>query len=275
LKAPSDAAKVSLFSDWVNADVVFTPKFDPDRCIKGRRLSYFNPFLGDYAGEKSPISAKKPNQWFRNYELAVRLYRTINKYEWAAYFYQGYWKCPAAMCPCCRPYHPDLNVYGASVRGPVGKGIGNAEVGYYQSRENESGSQWCTKNSELRFLTGYTQELAKNFTAGVQYYLEHMADFDNYYARLPIEIPARDEFRHLVTLRLTQLLLNQNLRVGIFTYYSPSDKDVYTRPNVNYKISDNLMVEGGANIFFGDHPETFFAQFHRNSNFYGALRFSF
>ena len=35
LKAPSDAAKVSLFGDWANLDIVYTPQIDPDRFING------------------------------------------------------------------------------------------------------------------------------------------------------------------------------------------------------------------------------------------------
>ncbi len=46
--------------------------------------------------------------------------------------------------------------------------------------------------------------------------------------------PARDHFRHLTTVRLTKLLMNQNLWLSLFTYYSPSDKDAHLRPNVNY-----------------------------------------
>ena len=55
------------------------------------------------------------------------------------------------------------------------------------------------------------------------------------------------------------------------------------RPNVNYKVSDNLAGEIGANIFFGDYPSTFFGQpairvagqFQNNTNIYTALRYSF
>jgi hypothetical protein len=39
LKAPSDAAKVSLFSEVANLDIVYTPRFDSDRYIDGRRIS--------------------------------------------------------------------------------------------------------------------------------------------------------------------------------------------------------------------------------------------
>ncbi|MHC4085262.1 MAG: hypothetical protein ACYSWZ_16835 [Planctomycetota bacterium] len=60
-----------------------------------------------------------------------------------------------------------------------------------------------------------------------------------------------------------------------FTYYSPTDKDVYMRPNLNYKASDNVALEVGANIFFGDYPNTFFGQFENNSNIYAVVRYSF
>jgi hypothetical protein len=101
-----------------------------------------------------------------------------------------------------------------------------------------------------------------------------MMDYDEYLDNLPGG-PARDEDRHLVTVRLTKLLMNQNLRCSLFTYYSPSDKDVYMRPNMNYKASDNVALEVGANIFFGDDTHTFFGQFENNSNIYGGVRYSF
>jgi hypothetical protein len=69
--------------------------------------------------------------------------------------------------------------------------------------------------------------------------------------------------------------MNQNLRCSFFTYFSTSDKDVYMRPNINYKASDNLALEAGANIFFGDYPDTFFGQFENNTNVYTAVRYSF
>jgi len=55
-------------------------------------------------------------------------------------------------------------------------------------------------------------------------------------------------------------------------YWSPSDSDSYVRPNIKYKISDNLIVETGANIFAGRHDYTFFNQFEKNSNIYFSIR---
>lgn len=275
LKAPSDAAKVSLFGDWANLDVAFTPQFDPDRFIDGRRISYWNSNLGRTAGQDAVIHTDKPNDWFGDSEIAARLYRNISNYELALYGYHGYWKSPGGQnATMTQAIFPDLNVYGASARGAIAKGIGNLEIGYYESADDQSGNDPLINNSEMRYLAGYTQEIVKDFTMGVQYYIEHVLDYGPYKRNLPSG-PARDRDRHVTTLRLTRLLMNQNLQCSLFTYYSPSDKDVYMRPNVNYKVSDNLAMEIGGNVFFGDYPNTFFGQFHNNTNVYLGMRYSF
>ncbi len=275
LKAPSDAIKAGLFGDWANLDIVYTPRFDHDRHIDGTRLSYWNSNLGRLAGEDAVIHTDKPNRWFRDSELAARLYKNINNYEFALYAYRGYWKSPGGQnASMSQAIFPDLNVYGASIRGAIAKGIGNLEVGYYESADDMSGKNALVDNSQMRYLAGYTQEIAKDFTAGVQYYLEQIQDFSQYKKSL-VSGPARDKDRHLLTLRLTKLLMNQNLRCSLFTYFSPSDKDVHMRPNINYKLDDNTALEIGGNIFFGDYSNTFFGQLQNNTNIYAGIRYSF
>jgi hypothetical protein len=275
LKAPSDAAKVSFFDELANLDIVLTPKFDPDRYIKGERISYWNSLLGREAGDDAVIHTDKPDEWFDDYELSARLYKNIDNYELAFYGYRGYWKSPGGFnSTFTQAVFPRLNVYGGSVRGNVSKGIGNVEFGYYDSVDDSSGKNGLISNSELRFLVGYVQEIAKDFTAGVQYYLEHMLDYGDYKNSEPVGLD-KDRNRHLITLRLTKLLMNQNLTLSMFTYYSPSDDDAYLRGNTNYKVSDNLSVELGGNVFFGHDNDTFFGQFENNSNVYTAVRYSF
>jgi len=275
LKAPSDAAKVSLFGDWINLDIAYTPRFDHDRFIRGQRISYWNSNLDRTAGQDAIVHTDKPDDWFRDSEIAARLYKNIDNYELAFYGYHGYWKSPGGQNTTrTQAIFPDLNVYGASLRGAIGKGIGNAEIGYYESVDDMGGKNFLINNSEMRYLIGYTQEIAKDFTMGLQYYIEQLLDYGSY-KRNRLSGSARDEDRHLTTLRLTKLLMNQNLRLSLFTYYSPTDKDVYMRPNANYKVSDNVAVELGSNIFFGDYPQTFFGQFRDNTNVYAGMRYSF
>lgn len=276
LKAPSDAIKVSVFDDLVNIDFVYTPQFDSDRFISGERISYWNGNLMRTAGRDAIAHTHKPDRWFRDDEFAVRAYRNIDNYEFALYGYWGYWKSPGGQTPGMSPQatFPDLNVYGASILGNVGKGIGNIEVGYYESADDLSGTDPLVNNSEFRFLAGYSQEIGKDFNAGLQYYVEHMMDYGDYLDNHPGG-PARDRDRSVVTLRLTKLFMDQTVMASLFTYYSPTDKDVYMRPKLNYKVTDDIALELGANIFFGDHPNTFFGQFQNNTNIYTAIRYTF
>lgn len=277
LKAPSDGVKTSIYTGIINMDIVYTPRFDPDRFITGERLSYWNGFRT--AGRDSIIDPEMPDDWLNDYELALRFSKNINGNEIALYGYRGYWKSPGGMNPSTFRYiFPALDVYGASIRGQAGKGIGNIEAGYYDSRDDNNGDNPFINNSQLRFLIGYEQDLpgiASDLTAGVQYYLEHMMDHDDYLSTLTPGSPAADEDRHLLTLRITKLLLNQNLTCSLFTYYSPSDQDLYIRPNVSYKFTDDLRVEMGANIFSGEYPHTFFGQFHENTNVFIAVRYNY
>ncbi len=224
IKAPSDAVKFSLFSRWANLDIVYIPQFDADRFIDGRRISFFSPILGEIAGRNAVLRPDKPDKG----EVALRLYRNLGTFETALYFYEGFWKSPGGINPVSGTLlFPKLRVFGGSVRGPVGSGIGNIEIGYYNSRDDHKGSDPFVNNSELRVLAGYEQEVAKNFTVGAQYYLEHLFDYRDYKNTLPAFLPRRDQNRHLLTTRMTLLTHNQNVTWSVFSYYSPSDMDSY------------------------------------------------
>jgi hypothetical protein len=276
LKAPSDALKTSLYTKVLNVDLVYTPRFNPDRFIDGKRLSYFNPQLGRLAGEDAVIYPRKRDEWFEDSEISFRLYRDIESYGLALYGYNGFWKSPMGFDPQAgKATFPRLSVYGLSARGKVWKGIGNIEMGYYDSRDDRSGKDPFVPNNQFRFLAGYEQELAKDFTVGVQYYLEQMLQYGAYNRTLPRGSHAADEYRHVITLRLTKLLMYQNLKLSLFTFYSPSDQDVYVRPNIHYKITDHWSAEVGANIFFGEKDHTFFGQFQNDTNVYLGIRWGF
>ena len=276
LKAPSDAIKLSFYSKVVNLDVVYTPRFDADRYIDGRRISYYNAMLGRRAGEDAIIHVDKPNSWFSDDEFAARLFKNIGGYEVALYGYWGFSKSPGTVDPATGRYgFADTSVYGGSIRGPVAKGIGNIEAGYYRAEDDPGGTDPYVNNSQFRLLLGYEQDLGKNLTLGVQYYLEQMMDYNGYVDTLPAGMPRADRYRQWVTIRLRKLLMSQNLKLSMFAYYSPTDNDAYLRPSVNYKIDDHLSVQMGANFFFGKDQHTFFGQFERNTNVYAALRYTF
>ncbi|HEY5622058.1 MAG TPA: hypothetical protein VIR77_05600, partial [Pontiella sp.] len=248
-----------------------------DRYVDGRRISYWNPATQRIAGQNAIVDADRQDKYVQDNEVAVRFYRPLLSYEIALYAYRGFWKSPAGVdIETGNALFPDMNAYGASIRGTLGSALVNAEAGYYDSLEEHGGTDPFIPNSEVRFLTGYERELAKNLTAGMQYYLEWMMDYAEYKSSLltPNDT-ARDEFRHVLTLRLTKMLMNQNLTLGLFTFYSPSDKDAYLRPSAAYRISDHWTASLSGNIFLGEDDHTFFGQFRHNNNFSLGLRYSF
>ena len=276
LKAPADSLRIGWFNKAVNVDFVYTPQFVHDRFITGERISFWDPMRQTHSGDANQVNADPPETWFEDDEYALRLYRSIGSAEIALYGYSGYWKSPAGqqMTPM-RATFPKLRVYGASVRGPVAKGIANIELGYYDSYQDKSGTDPLVNNSEFRVLLGYERELATEFTCAMQYYLEHMNDHEAYMDSRYPQMPERDQDRHVLTFRLTKLLMNQNFIASLFTYYSPSDGDAYLRPGITYKASDHWTLNLGGNIFTGRADDTFFGQFENNTNAYAAARLAF
>lgn len=279
LKAPSDAAKLGLFTPIVNFDVVYVPRFDVDRAITGERLSYFNPSLERLARKDELLSLDIPDEWFSDFETHVRMSKNLGGVELAAYGYWGYWKSPGGFdFSADDALFPELSVYGASIRDQLAGGIANLEVAYYDSREDRDGTDLAINNSELRALLGYERqlpELASDLTIGLQYYLEWMMSHEEYLVSVMESPFARDELRHVATLRVTKQLLQQNLTVSLFTAYSPSDEDVYVRALLGYKIADCCSMNVGANVFFGSEDHTFFNQLQNNNNAYAVLRYGF
>ncbi len=273
IKAPSDALFISLFPSFANIDIAYTPRFDADRFINGERFSYWGGT--DLSG--ADLQTDKPDEWLEDDEIALRVSRNFQGWESALYGYHGSWKTPRGLDPVSgRNTFPKLSVYGASLRGALAGGIANLELGYYDSREDRSGTDPFIPNSQVRLLAGYEHEIITNLTGSVQYYLEHRLDHDKYRAAFPgAPGTEADENRHVLTLRLTQMLMNQNLTLGLFAYWSPSDHDGYLRPSAAYKLSDNWLLEARGNLFFGSDNHTFFGQLEDNSNLALAVRYSF
>ena len=272
LKAPSDAVKLTIFSRIANLDLVYTPRFNADRFIDGSRLSFFNPILGDLSGGDKVMAVDKPG----DDEIALRLYRNIHGYELSLYVYRGFWKSPAGVDQLLnKSIFPELAVYGGSIRGVLGEGIANLELGYYDSLDDPAGDKVAVRNSEARLLLGYERELIKELNMGVQYYLEHRLDHNAYLKTLSSRQLLMDEMRHVLSIRLTQLFKMQDIRLSLFAFYSPSDHDAYLRPKASYLLNDAWTVEVGGNWFLGETKQSFFSQFQNNSNIYLGIHYGF
>ena len=282
LKAPSDALRTTWHADALTVDLVWTPVFNPDQYVDGGRLSYFNPQTGAASAESISDLSREPRSFPSDGELALRLATRIDGREFALYGYRGFYPQPddARAMPSGKLEHPRLNVYGASVRAPLGAGLINAEVGYYDSVDNRSGDQaGALPNSEVRFLVGYDWELITHLNVGVQYYQEWTQDFDQLEQAMVARGNPSDwagkEHRHLLTARLTYTQWRGDLVWSLFGFASPNEQDFYLRPSVRYRYSDALTLSTGANLFGGRDDFSFFGQFEEDSNFWARARYRF
>ena len=271
LKAPSDSIKASWFANQFSLDLVWTPEFTADNSLNGERFSFFSPATGLNTAPDPALNPEKPggNTW------STRLATTVKGIEYALYGYTGYWTTPLGTDSSGRLTYPRLDSWGGSLRTPLGKGLFNSEIAWYDSREDSTGTNPDIPNSQLRWLAAYEQEIASNLTAAVQYYLEWTLDYDElkYYSSTPEYDP--EEYRQLLTLRLTWLTLQQKLAWSMFTFWSFTDQDTYLKPMVSYRADDSWQLAAGANLFFGSDRHTFFGQHEDNSNAWVRVRYNY
>lgn len=277
LKKPSDAVKVSFYPAPVNINFVMLPYFTPNTIATGDRLSFFDSFQGGIAGVDSDRHIISPPFQLSNAEYALRLYRGIGSNEVAFYYFRGFDKMPRSYKDeaARQLYYQRLDVYGASLQGPLCSGIGNLEFGYSNSREDPAGNDRLIENSMFKTMAGYTKDLGNDFKVGFQYLYEQRLDYGNYIDNLLPGDFFWDEFHHVVANRITKLYKNQTVMVSLFTFYSPSDRDGYMRPLAGYDITDRWKVTVGANLPWGEDDLTEFGQMKKNKNIFFRARYSF
>jgi len=272
LKAPSDAIMLSAFPAFANIDVVYTPQFDPDRFLDGDRVSFFPSQFN----RRNRLPVDLPDRVWEDDEWAVRMGRTLGTTEVSLYFYDGFWKSPMGFDPQRERYtFPELSVWGASMRGVLAGGIANLETGYYDSRTDRSGTDPLTPNSQWRILAGFEREWFTDFTIGLQYSVEWMQDHAAYRAAQLATSPTADELRQVITTRLTRRIFNQNGALSLFVFVSPTDEDIYLRPQASHAFNDHWQGSLGANLFYGQENHTFFGQLEQNNNLFASVRYSF
>ncbi|NVJ62506.1 MAG: hypothetical protein HWE27_19115 [Gammaproteobacteria bacterium] len=271
LKAPSDAIRVTYFNEVANIDFVVTPEFDSDNYLSGERFSFWQPDSG-IVQPNPPIQASKPDN---DYEVAFRVFDTLEGIEWAFYGYRGFYKSPNGANSEGHVIFPRLNSLGASIRSPFFKGLLNVEIGQYKSVDDSNGDNPLLPNSQNRFLIGYEQELLKNLNGSIQYYVEKTSDYETMLANSFFPQQERNETYDLITLRLTHQAFQQKLTSSFFLFYSPEESDWHYRLKADYRMTDSWNLSAGIYRFNGKDPYTFWSQLQNNDSVWIRVRYNY
>jgi len=276
LKKGIDGIKLGMYPSFASAELIIIPFFEENNFPDPDRFHLFDPMPLITDREE-----KKPSSTFNNTEVALRLYRDVAGFDASLYFYRGFFRQPSMLPDSLTAptridlFFPKLSVYGASLQGRALEGVFSLEAGYYDSREDRDGTDPMSPNPQTRFLTGYQRQLWEDFTLGLQYYLEYMHDYSAYKANLPSGFPLEKKIHDLVTVRLTQFLIHQTLRLSFFSFFSPAARDYMLNPEVKYNFTDNIWAAAGADIFGGGEEWDQFGQLDKNDNIYIQMRYEF
>lgn len=276
LKGAISGLKASIYTGYASVDLVMTPFFEPNRMPAPSRYVFEDPFAGI-----TNRATDLPGHDLKNAELAVRITRPVLSWDIALYGYRGYSRTPSVeldsrTAPTRLTYvFPELNTLGMSGQGGGFGGVLSFEWGYLDSPWDRDGNDPLVPNSEYRYLLGYQFAPWADFMAGIQYHGEYMVDHANYVSTLPPSYSIEDELRQVLVLRVTRFLKYQALKLSMLAFFSPTDMDYYLVPEITYKISDEMVVALGGNVFEGNRADTDFARMGGNDNVYLGVRYEF
>ena len=276
LKRGVDGLRVRYTGKPVNIELMVVPFFEPDRLPAYDNFVFFDP-LAAFTRRMT----REPSSRLSNLEIAGRLYRNLAGADLSIYAYRGFWRQPGVLTPQLLEtadlvfIFPRLNVFGASLQRAMLKGVVSAEVGYYDSEDDRDGVDPGVPNSQWRFLVGYQRQIGDNTTVGIQYYAEVMADFDAYRRTLMPGMPVTPEYRDWITFRFDRMFAHQTWLWSLFVYYGPKESDYYAIASLTRKVSDELSVTLGMNLFGGGNDTTFFGRFDRDDNLFFRVNYQF
>jgi len=275
LKIGVDAVKAGFYPEIASFELVVIPFFEPNNFPDSNRFWMFDPMPSVTNRVQNEPASK-----IENTEIALRAYRNIAGFDASIYLYKGFNREPS-MDPdsLTSPtrielIYPELSVYGASLqRGALG-GVVSLEAGYYDSLDDRGGDDPLIPNSQTRFLLSYQRQVIEDLSVTVQYYTEYMHDYSEY-ERTIGDFPKASRFRQLTSLRMTYLLMHQDMRLQWFSFWSPTDRDYLLNPEARYNFSDHVWAALGANIFGGEKDTTQFGSLDENDNMYVQVRYEF
>jgi len=271
LKRGTDALKLGAYPDFASFELVAAPNFRPSRTPDPGRFRLYDPMPG---------VANRETDTPGGGEWGLRIYRDVAGWDAALYLYHGFQRTPSmrsdsmTMPTKITYFYPELSLYGASLSGRVGEGVLSLEAAYYDSRQDQTGADFTVPNSQTRLLAGYQIQPVEDLSLGLQYYAEHMHDYPAYRAALPAGFPVDDRLNHTVTLRVTQLLMHQTLRLSAYAAHNANTGDQFINPEARYSFTDRVWGAVGANLFSGK-PWGQFGQLSNDDNVYLQMRYEF
>jgi len=171
------------------------------------------------------------------------------------------------------PEHKRLPVAGGSFSAPVGPVVLRGEGAYYWGKYfntvNPALNNGVIQKDYIHYMLGlcftlYEVNLSTQFIQRV---------IMNYEDIIQPTVLFKGEANNMMTFLANYSMLNETLKLEIFSYYDFEYSGALIKPRILYDYSDSINLQFGANIFTG--TEGSFGQYNKNDMIYGKIIYSF
>ncbi len=186
-------------------------------------------------------------------------------------FYNGYYKMPSLGSRTIADQKEVFRsafrtrVLGADFSTVAGKYGLRGEFAYSLPDDDEIES--FIPNDQLEYTIGLDREWG-NFNIIAQYIGKHVIDYKNVsgfegkiHGQLhflnSILFAQTDEFTHSMSLRPAIKLKQETIEIELLSLANFTTEELYLKPLIEYKISDDISVLGGAQLYYGSDDSLF------------------
>ncbi|MFB6346184.1 MAG: hypothetical protein ABEK50_10480 [bacterium] len=274
LKAPNDAVKLSRFGDIVNANLVLVPQFDPDRTPTGLDVPVYHPGQRQLVDTDSAPTGMRPADSPDEGEVHLRLYKTMGRWEVAAYGYRGFTGTPVGWMNN-RTFHPEMSSGGFSARGPLKGAIVWLEGGYDHIRHDLSGDTTGVPPDRGHLLVGGRYRTGPRVNYMLQATWARQFDGDVYRDLLSTDHPDSDRDRFRFQAATTRTYWEDRLEVELRGFLGTTEEDWHVRATTAYEWSDAVNITLGTYHYGAAHSASRFGAMDDHDLFLTRLRYSF
>ena len=208
-----------------------------------------------------------PDNQFSKSNYALKL--TIEKaaFDGSVSWFNGYHKLPGLSYQSDDSYNSQVfliahrtNILGFDFSTAVGSYGLRGEFAFSKPRE-DSDSFHAIPRSQFEYTIGLDKEWG-DFSLIAQYIGKHVFDFEgnekfnsSFESQLmrwnDMIYGQQNEYSHAVSIRTSISLMHQTLSYDILSLYYFTTTELFLKPKISYKLSDNLTVTAGAQYYYG------------------------
>lgn len=276
IRIPVDAAKFRLLGDYLVAELIWIPVFEPAVLPSGDNPWAVEPEIPENV-HLSFADTVEPDTSLENSEVALKIAAYLSGLDVAASAFYTWDDYPAYHRETrsegddffvdYAPKHHRLTVLGLEFSRPWSDFVFRGEAAYYVGKylETDTATADPMKKDKLKWLGGADWTPGDDWTVTGQLAGDLVVDYDS---RL-----ADDAHELVATLSVSKLLMRQTLTLSGMLYYDLDENEIYVRPKADYALTDDFHLLVGADVFGGDDGD--FGKYRNNSQVWAKAKYSF